>query len=119
MQVGHRSRPRRNPARSRAPLSPPRRRPGAATSRPAPPAPRAPRAHSAPPIAAPPASTDAAQATLGPAPSDPSTPDELTIAPKAEAFVVGEANWDDALTTIRDAQKKVKAALDAAGVKIS
>ncbi|MBV9567510.1 MAG: GyrI-like domain-containing protein [Hyphomicrobiales bacterium] len=83
------------------------------------PAPAMPQAQTQPPVASPPASTDLAQATLGPAPSDPSTPDELTIAPKAEAFVVGEASWDDALSTIRGAQKKVKAALDAAGVKIS
>jgi effector-binding domain-containing protein len=102
------------PPSAGAPASPP-----AAPAPSAQPAPATPQAQTQPPIAAPPASTDAAQATLGPAPSDPSTPDELTIAPKAEAFVVGEASWDDALTTIRDAQKKVKAALDAAGVKIS
>ena len=81
------------------------------------PAPAAPQAQTNPPAVSP--AGDAAQATLAPVPSDPSTPDELTIAPKAEAFVVGEASWDDALTTIREAQKKVKAALDAAGVKTS
>jgi effector-binding domain-containing protein len=108
-----------------APLAPPPSAGAPATPSPAAPAPSVqpapatPQAQAQPPVAAPPASADAAQATLGPAPSDPSTPDELTIAPRAEAFVVGEANWDDALTTIRDAQKKVKAALDTAGVKIS
>ncbi|MBV9114435.1 MAG: GyrI-like domain-containing protein [Hyphomicrobiales bacterium] len=83
------------------------------------PAPPMPQAQTQAPAPSPPASTDAAHATLGPAPSDPSTPDELTIAPKAEAFVVGEASWDDALSTIRDAQKKVRAALDGAGIKVS
>src|SRR4029079_10971133 len=58
-------------------------------------------------------------ATLGPAPADPGTPDELTIAPKPEAYVVGEAGWDEAFKTIREAQKKVKAALDAAGIKVA
>jgi effector-binding domain-containing protein len=62
---------------------------------------------------------EAANATLGPPPADPGTPDELIIAPKAEAFVEGEASWDDALKTIREAQKKVKEALDKAGVKIA
>jgi effector-binding domain-containing protein len=62
---------------------------------------------------------DSANATLGPAPTDPGTPDELTIAPKPEAFIAGEAGWDDALKTIREAQKKVKDALDQAGVKIA
>lgn len=71
------------------------------------------------PAPAPQQSADAAHATLGPPPADPSTPDELTIAPKAEAFVEGEAGWDDALTTIREAQKKVKDTLDKAGIKIS
>jgi len=68
---------------------------------------------------APQQSADAANATLGPPPADPGSPDELTVAPKAEAFVQGEASWDDALKTIRDAQKKVKDALDAAGIKIA
>jgi effector-binding domain-containing protein len=108
-----------------APLAPPSA--GApATQSPAPapsvpsvqPAPATPQVQSQPP-AAPSKSTDAAQATLGPAPSDPSTPDEINIAPKAEAFVVGEASWDDALTTIREAQKKVREALDKSGIKIS
>ncbi|SED57078.1 GyrI-like small molecule binding domain-containing protein [Rhizobiales bacterium GAS188] len=70
------------------------------------------------PAAPPQQSADAANATLGPAPADPGTPDDLTIAPKPEAYIVGEASWDDALPTIRNAQKKVKDALDKAGVKI-
>jgi effector-binding domain-containing protein len=81
------------------------------------PAPVAPQAQA--PAPAPQKGADAAQATLGPAPSDPSTPDELRISPKVEAFVEGEAGWDDALTTIREAQKKVKDGLDKAGVKIA
>jgi effector-binding domain-containing protein len=105
-----------------APLAPPSMdAPAAPPAAPAPsvqPAPATPQPQGQAP-AAPSKSTDASQATLGPAPSDPSTPDELNIAPKAEAFVVGEASWDDALTTIRDAQKKVKQALDSAGIKIA
>ena len=111
-----------------APLAPPSTAtpssPPAATPSPAPapsvqPTPATPQAQSQPPAAAPSTSAQAtAQATLGPAPSDPSTPDELNIAPKAEAFLIGEASWDDALTTIRDGQKKVKEVLDKAGIKI-
>jgi effector-binding domain-containing protein len=102
------------------PLPPPS---GAAPAAPSPapsvqPAPAVPQAQTQQP-SVPPAGAGPAQATLGPPPADPSTPDELTIAPKAEAFVTGEANWDDALATIRDAQKKVKEALDKAGIKIS
>jgi effector-binding domain-containing protein len=62
---------------------------------------------------------DAANSTLGPPPADPGAPDELTIAPRPEAFIEGEGSWDEALKTIRDAQKKVKDALDAAGVKVA
>jgi effector-binding domain-containing protein len=106
-----------------APLPPP----GGATpavQAPAPQAaPAAPQAQGTPPAPAAPAtpgqSADAAIGTLGPAPADPGTPDELNIAPKAEAYIQGEASWDDALTTIRSEQKKVKDALDKAGVKIT
>jgi effector-binding domain-containing protein len=62
--------------------------------------------------------TDPANATLGPTPADPGTPDEIVVAPKPEAYMEGEAGWDDALKTIRETQKKVKEALDKAGVKI-
>jgi effector-binding domain-containing protein len=98
-----------------APANPPAATPSPAPAPSAQPTPTTPQAQSQPPAATP---SISAQATLGPAPSDPSTPDELNIAPKAEAFLVGEASWDDALTTIRDGQKKVKEALDKAGIKI-
>ncbi|MBW0003427.1 MAG: GyrI-like domain-containing protein [Hyphomicrobiales bacterium] len=110
-----------------APLAPPTTtapaNPPGATTSPTPlpsvqPAPATPQAQSQPPAGSPSVSADASQATLGPPPSDPSTPDELNIAPKAEAFLVGEASWDDALTTIRDGQKKVKETLGKAGIKI-
>ena len=101
-----------------APASPPMAIPSPAPVPSVQPAPATPQAQSQPPAASPSVSADATQATLGPAPSDPSTPDELNIAPKAEAFLVGEASWDDALTTIRDGQKKVREALDKAGIKI-
>ncbi|MFI5012473.1 MAG: GyrI-like domain-containing protein [Hyphomicrobiales bacterium] len=108
------------------PLPPPSGAPAAPSEAPSTPqpAPAAPQAQAPAPAPAPasPAlqqSAAAANATLGPPPADPGTPDELMIAPKAEAFVEGEASWDDALTTIREAQKKVKDALDAAGVKIA
>jgi effector-binding domain-containing protein len=92
----------------------------AQTPAPSAPAPSATPAPATPaPAAAPAPSGDSADATLGPPPADPGTPDELTVAPKPEAYVEGEASWDDALKTIRDAQKKVKAALDAAGVKVA
>jgi effector-binding domain-containing protein len=98
-------------AQTPAPSAPaPSAAPAPATPAPAAPAPAAP---------APAPSGDSADATLGPPPADPGTPDELTVAPKPEAYVEGEASWDDALKTIRDAQKKVKAALDAAGVKVA
>jgi effector-binding domain-containing protein len=46
-------------------------------------------------------------------------PDELTIVKKPEAYIEGKAKWDDALRSIREAQKKVKDALDQAGVKVA
>jgi effector-binding domain-containing protein len=88
---------------------------------PATPAPAAPAPAPAAPAPAPAPAPQAAgaNATLGPPPADPGTPDELTLAPKPEIYVQGEASWDDALKTIRNAQKKVKAALDAAGLKVA
>lgn len=79
----------------------------------------APQAPSPAPVPAAQPGDVAANATLGPPPADPGTPDELVIAPKVEAFVEGEASWDDALKTIRAAQKKVKDALDKGGVKVA
>jgi effector-binding domain-containing protein len=96
-----------------APLAPP-----AAGQTPAPAAPQA-QAPTAPTPAAPATGSDMANATLGPPPADPASPDDLDVKPKAEAYVEGEANWDDALKTIRDAQKIVKDALASAGVKIA
>jgi effector-binding domain-containing protein len=103
-------------AQTPAPSAPsPSASPAPAAPAPAAPAPAAP----APAAPAPMPDGDSANATLGPPPADPGTPDELTVAPRPEAYVEGEASWDDALKTIRDAQKKVKAALDAAGVKVA
>ena len=98
-----------------APATPP------ATPAPAPSAPAAPAPAPAPAPAAPPpaAGGDSANVTLGPAPADPGTPDELKISPKPEVYIEGEASWDEALKTIRDGQKKVKAALDAAGLRVA
>jgi effector-binding domain-containing protein len=81
------------------------------------PAPAAP--SPAPATPAPRAGGDMADATLGPPTADPASPDELDIKPKAEAYIEGEASWDDALKTIRDAQKLVRDALGKAGVKIA
>jgi effector-binding domain-containing protein len=92
--------------------------PSPAPTAPAPAAP-APSPATPAPTPAPAPGGDATNSTLGPAPADPGTPDELTITAKPEAYVEGEGTWDDALKTIRDAQKKVKDALDAAGVKIA
>ena len=95
--------------------------PQAQTPAPQAPAPQAQNPAPATPSPAPTApqpSTDVANATLGPAPADPGTPDDLTIAPKPEAYVEGEASWDDALKTIRGEQKRVRDALAKAGVKI-
>ncbi len=102
----------KSPVFGQAPLV---RQAQAPAATPAAPAPAAP----APSAPAPQAGGDSANATLGPPPADPGTPDELTVAPKPEAFVEGEASWEEALKSIRDAQKKVKDALDAAGVKVA
>jgi effector-binding domain-containing protein len=97
-----------------SPLPPP-----AATQAPAPAAPLVQTPTPAPPAPAAPSGGDIASSTLGPPPTDPATPDELDIKAKAEAYVEGEASWDDALKTIRDAQKVVKDALDKAGLRIA
>jgi len=83
------------------------------------PAPAAPSPAPAPLTPAPQPGGGVADATLGPPPADPASPDELDIKPKAQAYVEGEASWDDALKTIRDAQKVVRDALGKAGVKIA
>jgi effector-binding domain-containing protein len=97
-----------------SPLPPP-----AAAQAPAPAAPLAQAPAPAPPAPAAPSGGDIASSTLGPPPTDPATPDELDIKAKPEAYAEGEASWDDALKTIRDAQKVVKDALDKAGVRIA
>jgi effector-binding domain-containing protein len=108
----------------RAPLQEAQAQPAAPSQTPAPtpaaptPGPAAPTAPAPTPSPAP-SGGDAANATLGPPPADPGTPDELTVAPKAEAFIEGEGSWDEALKTIREAQKKVKDALGVAGVKVA
>ena len=63
------------------------------------PAPVTPTSPAPTPAPAPAPGSDAANATLGPPPADPGTSDELTVAPKPEAYIEGEGSWDEALAT--------------------
>ncbi|PSC06771.1 AraC family transcriptional regulator [Alsobacter soli] len=57
--------------------------------------------------------------TLAPAPADPSTPDEVTLASKPAAVTRGSAAWDEGYDKLTEAFRKLQSEMDKAGVKVT
>lgn len=57
--------------------------------------------------------------TLAPPPADPTTPDEVVLAPRPAATLRGQSSWDDGYGVLTSSFARLRSEMDKAGVRVT